>query len=82
MVGFSECVLFRCMMIFSWKKYAMMNDEFFATFLSIFNFMIGQMISIIRLKFGDHGVLFNGRYEFLSGRCITTIHEKRYKNNI
>ena len=55
----------------------MMNDEFFATFLFIFNFMIGQMISVIRLKLGDIGVLFNGGYDFLSGRCVTTKHEKR-----
>ena len=77
-LGFAESILFRCLMIFSWKKYAMINDEFLARFLFLFNFMIGQIISVVRLKIEDFEILFNEEYEFLSGLCYTTKDEKRY----
>ena len=65
--GFTETMLFRCIMIFSWKHYAMVNDEFFATFLNIFNVMIGQMISIVRLFSGDF--FFHKGFQIFSGYC-------------
>ena len=66
-LGVTEVSFFRCIMIFFWKKYAMVNDEFFATFLNLFNFMIGQMISIVRFFIGDFFV-HNG-YQMFSGYC-------------
>ena len=52
----------------------MVNDEFLATFLNLFNTMIGQIISIVRLNIG--GFLYHQEYEFLSGNCIIPIYEK------
>ena len=66
-LGSTETMLFRCLMIFSWKKYAMVNDEFFATFLNIYNLMIGQIICIICFYIGNFS-LHNG-YQMFSGYC-------------
>ena len=52
-LGFTESILFRNLMIYSWKKCAMINDEFFANFFNIFNFMVAQMISLYRLMTGQ-----------------------------
>ena len=65
--GFTETMVLKCIMIFSWKHYAMVNDEFFATFLNIFNVMISQMLSIVRFFIGD---FFPHRgYQIFSGFC-------------
>ena len=65
--GFMETMVLKCIMIFSWKHYAMVNDEFFATFLNIFNVMIGQMISFVRFF---HGNFFYHRgFQIFSGYC-------------
>ena len=48
-LGFTESILFRLLMIYSWKKCAMINDEFCAKFFNMFNFMVAQMISMFRL---------------------------------
>ena len=53
-LGITESILFQCVMIFSWKKCAMINDEFFATFFNLTNFMMAQMISVIRLMTGEY----------------------------
>ena len=53
-LGMTESILFQCLMIFSWKKCAMINDEFFATFFNFTNFMVAQMISVIRLMTGEY----------------------------
>ena len=66
-LGATESMLFRCIMIFSWKKYVMVNDEFFATFLNIYNLMIGQIVAIVRFYIGDF-FLHNG-YQVFSGYC-------------
>ena len=50
-----------------------MNDEFFSTFLNLFNFMIGQMFSVIRFFTGDF-VYHNG-YPIYAGYC-SNIKEK------
>ena len=65
--GFTEAILFRCIMIFSWKHCAMVNDEFFGTFLNIFNVMICQMLSIVRLLIGNF-FLHRG-FQLFSGYC-------------
>ena len=66
-LGNTETMLFRCIMLFSWKKYAMVNDEFFATFLNIFNLMIGQIVCIVCFYIKDFS-LHNG-YQMFSGYC-------------
>ena len=67
LLGATEIMFFRCVMIFSWKKYAMINDEFFATFLNIFNVMIGQIISIVRFFIGDF--FYHKGFQIFSGYC-------------
>ena len=67
MLGAAETILFKCILIFSWKNYAMVNDEFFATFLNIFNLMIGQIVCIICFYIKDFS-LHNG-YQMFSGYC-------------
>ena len=66
--GYTETMLFRCLMILSWKHCAMVNDEFLATFMNIFNVMISQMISIVRFYLGNF-FLHKG-FQFFSGYCI------------
>ena len=51
-------------MIFSWKKCAMINDEFFAMFFNFTNFMVAQIISVIRLMTDQ---LYAKAFEKLSG---------------
>ena len=66
-LGYAETILFRCLLIFFWKKCAMINDEILATFFILFNFMIGQIISAIRFYIG-FDKLFHREYEFVSGQ--------------
>ena len=74
LLGFSEAILVNCMMLFSWKTYVMVNDEFFSTFLNLFNIMMGQMFSIIRFFTGDF-VNHNG-YPIYSGYCAKITKER------
>ena len=74
LLGATEIMFFRCIMIFSWKKYAMVNDEFFATFLNIFNLMIGQIICIVCFYIGNFS-LHNG-YQMFSGYCTQSKNKK------
>ena len=53
-LGITESILFQCLMIFSWKKCAMISDEFFATYFNFTNFIVTQMISVIRLMTGEY----------------------------
>ena len=73
-LGYTETMIFRCLMIFSWKKYAMVNDEFFATFLNIFNFMMGQIISLVRFFIGDF--FYHDGFQMFSGYCTNPKIEK------
>ena len=52
-LGFTESILFQCLMIFSWKKCAMINDDFFAMFFNVTNLVVAQMITAIRLVAGQ-----------------------------
>ena len=73
-LGYTETMLFRCLMIFSWKKYAMVNDELFATFLNIFNFMMGQILSFVRFFIGDF--FYHDGFQMFSGYCTNPKIEK------
>ena len=53
-LGFTESILFQCLMIFSWKKCAMISDEFFATYFNFTNFMLAQIISVTRFMTGEY----------------------------
>ena len=52
----------------------MVNDEFFSTFLNIFNIMMGQMFSIIRFFTGDF--YYHNGYPIYSGYCAKTKEER------
>ena len=74
LLGLSEAMLIRCIMLFSWEIYAMVNDEFFSTFLNRFNFMMGQMFSIVRFFTGDF--YYHNGYPIYSGYCAKTKEER------
>ena len=52
-LGIAESILFRCLMIFSWKTAASINDEYVSRFFAIWNFILAQMISVIHLMLGQ-----------------------------
>ena len=64
-LGFTESILFQCLMIFSWKKCAMINDEFFAMFFSLTNLVVAQIISVFRLITGQ--LYMKEQFEIYSG---------------
>ena len=70
-LGFTESILFQCLMIFSWKKCAMINDEFFTMFFNLTNLVIAQIISVIRLMTGQ--LYLKDQFEIYSG---VKVHEQ------
>ena len=69
-LGFAESILYQCLLIFFWKQFGMINDELLATFFILFNIMIGQMISVVRLCIGFEKLFFK-EYQILSGDFST-----------
>ena len=70
-LGFTESILFQCLMIFSWKKCAIINDEFFAMFFSLTNLVVAQIISVFRLITGQ--LYMKEQFEIYSG---VKVHEQ------
>ena len=71
-LGYAESLLYKCLLIFFWKKCASINDDFFATFFNIFNFLIvGLNISIIRLMTGEF--YLRSIFKFFAGTEISKI---------
>ena len=71
-MGYAECILYKCLLIFFWKKCASINDDFIATFFNIFNFLIvGLNITIIRLMIGEF--YLRPAFELFSGIEISKI---------
>ena len=73
-LAMAEGVIFRCLLIFFWKKFASLDDDFFVTFFTMFNFIIvGFGLTIIRLMRGE----FEHRYDYgtISGNEIVNIDE-------
>ena len=77
-LGFTECILFRNLMIYSWKKCAMINDEFCAMFFNTFNFMVVQMISMFRLIMGQFES--NETFYIFSGIKVNVVEKPRLVN--
>ena len=77
-LGFTECILFRLLMIYSWKKCAMINDEFCAMFFNTFNFMVVQMISMFRLIMGQFES--NETFYIFSGIKVNVVEKPRLVN--
>ena len=74
-LGFTESILFQCLMIFSWKKCAMINDEFFTMFFNSINLVLAQIITVIRLMTGQ--LYMKDQFEILSGVKVH-VNEKPY----
>ena len=72
-LGFAESILFKCFMVFFWKKLAMINDDFLAMFFKLFNFMVAQIISVIRMTNGDF--YKGGSFRTISGMDIEADEE-------
>ena len=69
--GITESILFQCLMVFSWKKCAMINDEFFTMFFNITNLVVAQIISVIRLMTDQ--LYMKDQFEIYSG---VKVHEQ------
>ena len=78
-LGFTESILFRLLMIYSWKKCAMINDEFCAMFFNMSNFMVAQMISVFRLMTGQFET--KGQFTIFSG-IEANVEKPRLVNTI
>ena len=70
-LGITESILFQCLMIFSWKKCAMINDEFFTMFFNLTNLVVAQIISVLRLMTGQ--LYMKDQFEIYSG---VKVHEQ------
>ena len=65
-MALAESILFRVLLIYFWRRFAAIDDDFFATFFNLFNFLIiGVGITTYRLMIGE----FHQRYDYgtLSG---------------
>ena len=67
-LGVAESVLFKCLMVFFWKKLVMINDDLLATFLMRFNVMVALILSMIRVMTGDF--YKGGAFGIISGMNI------------
>ena len=73
-MALAEGVIFRCLLIFHWKKFASIDDDFFAKFFYMFNLIIiGFGLTTIRLMEGE----FEHRYDYgtISGNEIVDIDD-------
>ena len=79
MLGFpmslAESIIFKCLLIFFWKRFAALDDDFFAVFFNIFNFLIvGLGITIVRLMTGE----FQHRIDFGYWSGIEIVDDNKY----
>ena len=71
-LGYVECILFKWLLIFFWKKFAAINDDFLATFFNMFNiFIVALTISIFRLMIGEFHL--RDDFEIFSGTELSKI---------
>ena len=71
-LGYVECILFKCLLLFFWKKFAAINDDFLATFFNMFNlFIVALSISIFRLMIGEFHL--RDDFEIFSGSEISNL---------
>ena len=71
----AESITFRCLLIFFWKRFAALDDDFFAVFLNIFNYLIvGLGITIIRIMTGE----FQRKPGFVDWSGIEIVDDDNY----
>ena len=74
-MSWAESIIFKCLLIFFWKRFAALDDDFFAVFFNIFNFLIvGLGITIVRLMTGE----FQHRIEFDYWSGIEIVDDNKY----
>ena len=67
LLAYTESILYKCLLIFNWKKCAAMDDDFWGKLISIFNVSFAFLIAFIRFALGN---LYHGGYEILSGNIV------------
>ena len=73
-MALAESVMFRCLLVFFWKKISSIDDDFFAAFFNMFNIIIiGFGLTTIRLMTGE----FEHRYDYgtISGNTFVDIDD-------
>ena len=63
-LSISQSIMYKCLLIFKWKKCAAMDDDFWGTYLGMVNILLGVMIGTIRIVLGN---LYHKGFEILSG---------------
>ena len=63
-MAYTESVVYRCLLIFNWKKCAGLDDNFLTIFFGIFNVLVGILICFARAIFGS---LYHEGYVIISG---------------
>ena len=66
-LAYTESILYKCLLIFNWKKCAALDDDFWGKLISIFNVFFAFTIAFIRFALGN---LYHGGYEILSGNIV------------
>ena len=71
----AESIIFKCLLIFFWKRFAALDDDFFAVFFNIFNFLIvGLGITIVRIMTGE----FQHRLDFGHWSGVEIVDVNKY----
>ena len=63
-LSYAESVMYKCLLIFNWKKCAALDDEYWATFMSLFNISLGMLVGSSRMILGNP---FHEAFEMWSG---------------
>ena len=63
-LALAECIVFRCIMIFCWKRVAMIDDKFLSKFFNSFNRLVGICFACIQYMTGQ---FYHEGYIILSG---------------
>ena len=52
-LAYAECVMYKCLLIFNWRKCAALDDDFWGTFMSLLNVSLGMLVGASRLALGN-----------------------------
>ena len=63
-LAYAECVMYKCLLIFNWRKCAALDDDFWGTFMSLFNVSLGMLVGSSRLAMGN---VFHEGFRMWSG---------------
>ena len=63
-LAYAESVMYKCLLIFNWKKCAAIDDDFWGTFMSLMNISFGMLVGSSRLALGN---VFHEGFKMWSG---------------